>query len=147
MKTTGEAGIFLIKTREGFKSKKYLCPAGIPSIGYGHVILKGEIFDEITEAGAGALLQKDLIGIESQVNSLVNVPLTQNQFDALVSFTYNVGPGNFSRSTLLRKLNAGDYEAAAGQFKRWVYGGGVILPGLVSRREEEKELFLTKEGL
>lgn len=142
---TGEKVIFLIKVNEGFRRKMYLCPAGLPTIGYGHVILKGERFEEITEEEAGALLQKDLAGIESNVNSLVKVALTQNQFDALVSFTYNVGPGNFSRSTLLRKLNSGDYEAASGQFKRWVYGGGVILPGLVTRREEEKELFLTKE--
>jgi len=142
---TGEEGIFLIKVNEGFRREMYLCPAGKPTIGYGHLILKGEQFGEITEAEAEILLQKDLAGIENEVNSQVKVPLTQNQFDALISFTYNVGPGNLSRSTLLRKLNTGEYEEASKQFKRWVYGGGVILPGLVTRREEEKDLFLKKE--
>lgn len=139
---TGEKGIFLIKVSEGFRSKMYLCPAGIPTIGYGHVLRKGEDSGEITEIQAEYLLQNDVAEVEDKINNLVSVPLTQNQFDALISFTYNVGPGNFERSTLLRCLNKGLYNLAADQFKRWVYGGGVILPGLVSRREEEKELFL-----
>jgi len=96
----------------------------------------------LTEVQASALLLDDLPEREGVVNFHVIVPLNQNQFDALVDFVYNLGSGAFLRSTLLKRLNEGKYQEAAGQFGKWVYGGGKVLPGLVDRREAERELFL-----
>lgn len=93
-----------------------------------------------------ALLRADLGTAEAAVNRLVTVPLTQNQFDALVSLVFNIGEGNFSKSTLLRRLNAGEREAAAGQFGRWNKSKGVELAGLTKRRAAERELFLKAGG-
>jgi lysozyme len=146
--TTGDKGISLIKRFEGFRAKRYLCPAGKPTIGYGHVILPGDpgwLQDAdatLTEVQASALLLDDLPEREGVVNFHVIVPLNQNQFDALVDFVYNLGSGAFLWSTLLKRLNEGKYQEAAGQFGKWVYGGGKVLPGLVDRREAERELFL-----
>lgn len=138
---TSAVGINLIKRWEGFRSKAYLCPANVWTIGYGHTktAKAGQV---ISELQAKSLLIRDLAEYEQAVNELVTVPLTQNQFDALVSFAFNVGTGAFSRSTLLRVLNRGEYEKVASQFGRWVNGGGRKLPGLVNRRREERELFL-----
>lgn len=141
---TGKKGLDLIKESEGLYLKKYLCPAGKWTIGYGHLWHPGDE-EEITEEEADQLLDQDVVEAEVAVNSYVSVPLTQEQFDALVSFTMNLGSGALHTSTLLRLLNQKDYDGAAGQFGRWVYGkvNGEykVLPGLVKRREKERKLF------
>ena len=134
-------GIDLIKRFEGCSLKAYRCPAGVLTIGYGHTN-KVLADDVITQEEAETLLKKDLIIHCNNVSKLVRAPLNQNQFDALVSFEYNVGYGNFSGSSLLRLLNARDYKGAAEQFDRWIYAGKTVLQGLVNRRKAEKELFL-----
>lgn len=147
---TGPRGVALIKRWEGCHRVQndgtvaaYLCPANVWTIGYGTTegVRPGLV---ITQAQAERLLQRDLTKFEDAVNELVRVPLTQNQFDALVSFTYNVGATAFANSTLLRKLNAGDKTGAAGQFQRWNKAGGRVLTGLVRRRADEANLFLSK---
>jgi len=134
------AGLKLVKEFEGLRLKAYRCPAGVLTIGYGHTggVREGQV---ITEAEAEELLKKDLLIFERGVKNYVKVPLTDNQFSALVSFAYNVGLGAFGKSTLLRKINSRDYNGAAAEFARWNRGGGKILPGLVRRREAEKALF------
>lgn len=137
--------ISIIKFHEGFRSRAYLCPAGVPTIGWGSTKIFGRPVDmhlTITMEQADAQLEKDVEKFSSQVLSVVKVPLTQNQFDALVSFTYNLGIGNLQKSTLLKKLNAGDYEGAANEFEKWVKSGGRTLNGLVTRRKQERDLFL-----
>lgn len=144
--TTNERGINLIKAFEGCVLTAYQCPAKKWTIGYGHTgkvegkpITKGM---RITEEKAAALLKEDLAIFERSVEGLVKVKLTENQFAALVSFTYNVGAGNLKKSTLLRKLNAGDYSGAAAEFTKWNKAGGVVLAGLTRRRKEEQTLYL-----
>ena len=139
---TSEQGLSLIMQSEGFSACLYICPAGKPTIGYGHVIRAGEEYPAaISTEDAENLLVQDVNNSEQVVGRCVTIPLRQNQFDALVAFTYNIGIGAFENSTLLKLLNAGDTEAASGQFGRWVYGGGQILEGLVTRRESEAALF------
>lgn len=136
--------IDFIAAHEGFRGKIYKDPYGYPTIGFGHLLKEGEeeIFKNgITREQALELLKNDVYDAEKAVNLLVKVPLTQNQFDALVSFTFNVGSGNLRRSTLLRKLNEGDYQGAADQFLRWI--GSPPLPGLQRRRAEERKIFLS----
>lgn len=115
---------------------------GYATIGYGHKLGALENYWTITQAEADRLLVSDLSDAEAAVNRLVKVPLTQNQYDALVSFVFNVGGGAFSRSTLLRLLNAKDYAGAAKQFPAWRKSAGVVLQGLVKRRANEMALFL-----
>lgn len=134
-------GISLIKRWEGFRSKAYLCPANVWTIGYGHT-KTARAGQRISELQARALLMQDVQEYEKAVNRLVTVQLTQNQFDALVSFAFNVGIGALATSTLRKRLNKGQYELAARELDRWVHGGGRKLPGLASRRKEEKEMFL-----
>lgn len=139
----------LIKSHEGLRLQAYPDPAhgwSVPTIGYGHTsaggapkVTKGM---SITEAQADEILRQDLASVVRQVERLVAVPLNENQKGALVSFTFNLGAGNLSSSTLLRKLNAGDYIGAAGEFERWVHGAGKVMPGLVKRRKDERALFL-----
>ena len=139
-----DKGISLIKDYEGFSPVIYICPAGKPTIGYGHVVRANEtIHAPITEEEAERLLLEDLNDYEASVLRLVNAELTQSQFDALVSFTYNLGAGNLSRSTLLKKLNAGDYQGASDEFERWDKCNGKPLAGLSRRRRAEKALFLS----
>lgn len=140
MMTTGDKGIALIKHFEGFRSKAYLCPAGVWTIGYGTTsgVRKGQV---ISESQAESFLKADLAKFEAAVNKSVKVLLTQNQFDALVAFTYNVGAGAFAGSTLLRQINAGAFGKARENFMKWVKGGGKTLPGLVRRRSAEADLF------
>lgn len=143
-----ENGLNLIKQFEGFSSSPYLCPAGIPTIGYGNTFYedgtKVKLKDKpITEERATQLLEFIANKTFSEnINKVVKVPLNQNQFDALVSFSYNIGNKNFNWSTLLKKLNLSDYIGASQEFGRWNQAGGKILNGLVSRRQKEKELFL-----
>lgn len=134
---TSAAGIALIKRFESFCATVYRCPAGKPTIGYGHVILPGEQFSTITEADAIELLRHDLAIAEAAVRRLITVPLTQNQFDALVSFTFNVGEGALEKSTLRRRINQGNWALAKRELMRWVYADGKKMKGLVARREEE----------
>ena len=137
-------GLDIIKEFEGCELTAYICPSGIYTIGYGHTgdVLPGTI---ITQAEADALLRKDIEKFEKGVNNYTNVPLNQSQFDALVSFSFNVGLGAYRDSTLLRLLNGADYEGAAGQFGRWVNGSNGPLPGLVRRRDAEEKLY-RKDG-
>jgi lysozyme len=134
-------GLELIKKYEGFSSKKYLCPAGKATIGYGHVIQNGETYTMLTEKEALALLDQDADIAENTVNTLVKVPLNQNQFDALVSLVYNWGSGNFLRSLGLKKLNNKDYKGAITEFSKINQANGKVLRGLVNRRLAEATLF------
>lgn len=142
-------GLALIKMFEGLRLKAYLCSAGVPTIGYGHT--KGvRLGDTCSDAQADAWLQEDVQEAVAAVNRLVKVPVTQGQFDALVSFTFNLGADEdvddkaegLGDSTLLKKLNAGDITGAAAEFGKWVKAGGVVVEGLVKRRQAERELFL-----
>ncbi len=146
-RTTGEAGVALIKTFEGRgqpgrEGYSYVCPAGHPTIGYGHVIQHGETFDEpLSEEDCTALLVRDLPRYEGAVNRLIKAALNGNQFDALVSFTFNLGEGALAQSTLRRLINEGRIAEAGPQFDRWVFAGDRKLPGLVRRRAAERALF------
>jgi len=140
------AGLAHLKQWEGLKLNPYKDSAGLWTIGYGHLLKPGEWWDSITEAQASSLLAQDVGIAEDAVNSLVKVPLTQPQFDALVSFVYNVGVGAFRRSTLLRLLNAGDYAGAAAQLPLWRRAGGQVVQGLVNRRASEVALFSSTGG-
>ena len=143
MKTSVE-GLALIKKFEGLELKAYKCAAGVWTIGYGHTkdVQEG---DEWSEAHADHMLEVELEEFEEYINDNVTVALSQNQFDALVSWVYNLGPANLKASTLLKKLNAGDYADVPHQIKRWNKAGGKVLEGLIRRREAEALLFEGKE--
>ena len=144
---TSEKGIALIKQFEGCKLTAYQDSVGVWTIGYGWTqpvdgkpIRAGMTIKQET---AERLLKTGLVSYESDVSRLVKVGLTQGQFDALVSFTYNLGARSLSTSTLLLKLNAGDYAGAADEFLRWNKAGGKVMNGLTRRREAERALFLS----
>ena len=144
---TGEAGLEIIKMFEGFRSEPYLCPAGVATIGFGSTrgidgnrVTLGH--SAINRDEAEEMLAHDLQNVEKSVGRLIRVALTQNQFDAIVSFTYNLGSGRLQSSTLRSKLNREDYEGAADEFPKWVKAGGKRLSGLVKRRFVERKLFL-----
>ncbi len=133
----------LIKKWEALKLEAYLpTPNDVWTIGWGHTHTTKRGM-KITKAEAQALFDRDIAWAERAVNTKVKVPLTQNQFDALVSFVFNVGETAFANSTMLRKLNAGDYQGAANEFPRWNKQKGQVLRGLVRRRAEEMEIFLS----
>lgn len=135
-----DAGLSLIKQFEGFRANAYLCSAGVPTIGYGHT--RGvKLGDVCTPEEAEAWLREDVEAAERCVNQTVAVPLTQHEFDALVSFVFNLGCGNFRKSTLLKLLNEGRHDEAAMEFRRWDRAGGVVLAGLTKRRLAEQRLF------
>lgn len=142
-----QTGINLIKEYEGCYLTAYKCPAGVWTIGYGTTEpINGKPISQgmtITQQQADDLLKTNLKTYEKAINDYTKVSLNQNQFDALVSFTYNVGCNAYRNSTLLKLLNKGDFDGAADQFLLWNKGGGKVLPGLVRRREAEKKLFLT----
>ncbi|HCM9566846.1 lysozyme [Enterobacter bugandensis] len=144
---TSEKGIALIKEFEGCKLTAYQDSVGVWTIGYGWTQpVDGKLIRAgmtIKQETAERLLKAGLVSYESDVSRLVKVVLTQGQFDALVSFTYNLGARSLSTSTLLRKLNAGDYAGAADEFPRWNKAGGKVLNGLTRRREAERALFLS----
>jgi lysozyme len=126
------------------KFKAYLCPAGVLTIGWGHTNHHGRRFDASsiwTQRECDDAFDDDMAGFEAAVRKLVKVDLDQHQFDALVSFAYNCGEGNLRKSTLLRKLNRGDFDGAAREFPKWNKGGGKVLRGLVRRRASEALLF------
>lgn len=137
-----EVGIAFIKEWEGFEPQVYDDVAGYGTIGYGHKLRAGERFGALTEAQADTLLRSDLARFVRAVNNSVPGSLTQNQFDALVSFTYNVGEGALLTSTLIRRMREGDIAGAADEFKRWTYAGGKPVAGLAKRRLAERALFL-----
>lgn len=141
---TSQKGLDLIKKFEGFSDKEYICPAGKPTIGYGHVILPNEHFpSSITKEEAETLLKKDLQPREKSLNILVKVSINQNQFDALMSFIYNIGVENFKQSTLLKFINEKLFNKIPNQFRRWKYINKVVSNGLIARREEEIKLWLS----
>lgn len=142
----GPKGLAIIKYFEGFHSEPYLDPIGIPTIGW------GSIWDHdgaritmnrapVSRSEATKLLRRELIHIYETISRFVSVELNQHEFDALCSFIYNLGSGNFRSSTLRQKLNRGDREGAANEFWKWRRAGGKILPGLVKRRQFEEDLF------
>lgn len=141
MKTSNN-GIELIKRHEGLRLEAYLDPVGIPTIGYGHT--KGvKMGQKITEGQAGQFLIEDLTIAEKEVNRH-KLNINQNQFDALVSFTFNLGIGSFRNSTLLKRIKVSPlHPDIAYQFNRWVYADGKVLPGLVKRRAEEARLYFS----
>tara|TARA_R100000654_G_scaffold71182_1_gene101909 strand:+ start:194 stop:640 length:447 start_codon:yes stop_codon:yes gene_type:complete len=139
-------GLSLIKKFEGCELEAYLCPAGVWTIGYGHTkdVKEG---DKINRDEADYLLQEEMIEYESYINDFVEVPLEQNQFDALCSWVYNLGPTNLKNSTMLRVLNEEKYADVPQEIKRWNKAGGEVLDGLIKRREAEAKMFAGKEWL
>lgn len=142
LRPINETGLNLIKDFEGRRLTAYQDAVGVWTIGYGHTrtAYPGQ---QISEAGATALLRADVATFERAVSQAVTVPLTENQYAALVSFAFNVGSGALNSSTLLRRLNAGDYNGAANELLRWNRAGGRELYGLTRRREAERSLFLS----
>lgn len=142
-----DTGIDLIKRHEGFRAQPYLCPARVPTIGYGATYYadgrRVAMTDApLSEAQATSLLRLHVQRYADGIARYVQVPLMQGQFDALVSWAYNIGLEAARTSTLMRVLNNGNYLAAADQLLRWNRGGGRVLPGLTRRRQEERKLFL-----
>ena len=146
-----DKGIRFIKNFEGFSPTWYKDSKGVWTIGFGHAGSLSERYNiqRINEQTAIKILQNDLSQAEDIINRLVKIDLTQNQFDALTSFVFNVGSGNFSNSTLLKRLNEGKFEEVINEFLRWnkitYKGKKVELKGLTKRREKESKLFLTGE--
>lgn len=140
-----QAGLDTVKEFEGLRLKAYKCPAGVWTIGYGHTSEAGKpkVNAElvITKEDAEDILKRDLVQYEDCVREQVQIGITQSQFDALVDFTYNVGVGQFARSTLLKRVNAGRFDEVPAEFMKWTRGGGRELPGLVRRRRAEVKLW------
>ena len=144
MRNVTEEGLDLIKWFEGFSPIIYICPAGWPTIGYGHVVrdqARKQYEDGIDEAAADELLRRDVETAERAVLRLIRVPLKDGRFDALCSFTFNLGAGALQRSMLRRKVNRKEHGAVPTEFRRWVWAGGRELKGLVRRREAEAGLY------
>ena len=143
MKTSAE-GIALIKKFEGCELESYICPAGVWTIGYGTTknVIEGM---KITGNQAEELLKKDLETFEEEIERLVEVPLSQCQFDSLVAWTYNLGATNLKKSTLLKVLNRAEHDEVPIQIKRWNKANGEVLKGLVRRREAEALLYEGKD--
>ena len=137
---TSDVGIELIKEFEGCKQVAYQDSVGVWTIGYGHTkdVYEGQLSIKKT---CERFLAEDLQEFEDYVEAIVEVSLNQNQFDALVAWTFNLGPGNLLKSTMLRKLNEGDYDAVPDEMRRWNKAGGEVLNGLVRRRDAEANLF------
>ncbi len=135
-----QACIDLVKSFEGFSSTAYKCPAGVWTIGYGttEYVDPGDV---VTEEEAEQMLYEDLLNASKAIEELVDIDLTQEQYDALVSFVYNVGREAFRQSTLLKLINSNNMPAAALQFSRWNKANGKVLPGLTRRRLAERQLF------
>ena len=142
-KKTSEEGVALIKKFEGCELEAYRCSADVPTIGYGHTknVSDG---DTCTAQEAEDMLKKDLEEFEFYVNDLVEQDLKQNEFDALVAWTFNLGPTNLRTSTMLKRLNEGDFDEVPYEMRRWNKAGGQVLDGLVRRIEAEALLFQGK---
>jgi lysozyme len=138
--TYSEDGLHLTEQFEGCKLDAYQDSVGVATIGYGHTrnVTMGMT---CTQEQAEQWLQEDIQSAADAVNRLVTVELTQQEFDALVDFTFNLGAGNLQSSTLLRLLNSGDYTGAAGEFDKWDRAGGQVLAGLLRRRQAEADMF------
>jgi len=139
-----QEGLSLIKKFEGLRLKAYYCSGGVLTIGYGHTGGVKET-DTITVEEAEKLLRADVFKFEEYVEDNVMVELDQSQFDALVAWTFNLGPGNLRESTMLKKLNNGEYESVPFEMRRWNKAGGKTLDGLIRRRQAESLLFESKE--
>jgi|TARA_B110000259_G_C14014287_1_gene400742 lysozyme len=137
---TSKDGLQLIKDFEGLELNAYKCAAGVWTIGYGHIkgVQEGM---SISEARANEMLNEELTEYENYINKGVTVPLSQCQFDAMVSWVYNLGNGNLTSSTLLKVLNSGDYAGVPAQMLRWNKAGGKVLAGLTRRRQAEADMF------
>lgn len=153
-------GVDHLRAWEGVRYRPYKDVAGLLTIGVGHLLTKSELLsgelniggklvpygtDPLSDESVNDLLRQDIVRSESAVASLVKVPLTQGQFDALVSFVFNIGPGAFRKSTLLRELNLGHYDAVPGQLRLWRRAGGEVVRGLQNRREAEVALWLAQD--
>ncbi len=143
---TSPRGLDLIRSFEGFRAAPYVCPAGWWTIGYGAVRdasndLVGPGTPAVDEGAATSLLARDVAASESAVARLTSTSLTDDQFDALVSFTFNLGGGALQRSTLRQVINRGEHERVPHELAKWVRGGGRVLPGLVRRRAAESALY------
>ena len=143
-----EAGLELIKHWEGWRESPYLCSAARPTIGYGSTWDRNGNavtldHPDITKEQGEYLLLREVRHSEKAIRRLVKTELTENMFSSLCSFIYNVGSGNFQKSTLRMKLNRGQHESAADELSKWVKAGGRRIRGLVRRRKQERELFLT----
>ena len=136
----GTQGLELLKHFEGLELNAYQCAAGVWTIGYGHTkgVEKGM---SISEARANEMLEEEMAEYENYVNTYVTAELSQCQFDAMVSWVYNLGGGNLKSSTLLKVLNSGDYDGVPAQMMRWNKAGGKVLEGLTRRRQAEADLF------
>ena len=137
---TSQEGISLIKSFEGCELTAYRCSANVPTIGYGHTAGVSD-GDTCTQEEAETMLAEDLVEFEDYVKKYVESELQQNEFDALVAWTYNLGPANLKESTMLKELNSGNFEEVPRQMKRWNRAGGEVLDGLIRRREAESRLF------
>lgn len=145
MENSSRNGLGLIRQFEGCRLSAYLCPAKVPTIGWGFTTWNGkkvQLGQKITQAEADAALISEYDAYEAKVRALVKVPVGANQLGALVSFAFNVGVGALRSSTLLKMLNAGNYAGAAQQFARWDKAGGRVLAGLTKRRAAEAALFV-----
>ena len=140
-----DRGIKLIQEFEGCKLTSYLDSVGVCTIGWGSTGSDIKPGMTITQEEADRRLRDHLAGVEERIEVLVTIPITQNQFDALCSFAYNLGVGALRTSTLLKLINLGDFGSAAKQFLRWDRAGGVSLAGLTRRRRAEMALFEAKE--
>lgn len=148
---TNRAGLDLIKKWEGLRLTAYKCPAGVLTIGYGHTsaagapaVSKGM---KITAEEASDILRRDLASYESAVEKALARSPNANQFSAMVSLCYNIGPGAFAKSSIVKRFNAGDIAGAADAILMWNKANGKVLQGLVNRREDERRLFLTAEAV
>ena len=145
--TISSRGLQLIKNFEGFRSEPYLCPAGVPTIGYGTTYYPSGKKVTLRDDNISKILASNILkwqinrSYAKAVNRYAQIELNQNQFDALTSFAYNLGIGALQRSTLLRHVNQGRHKKAAKEFHRWVYANGRKLKGLVRRRKAESALY------
>jgi lysozyme len=144
MMKTSEEGRALIKKFEGCELEAYQCSANVWTIGYGHTqgIKEGDV---CTQEDADRMLEEDLEEFEGYVQEAVNVPLEQHEFDALVAWTYNLGPSNLRSSTMLKRLNDSKFDQVPLEMRRWNKAGGKVLDGLVRRREAESLLFTNED--
>lgn len=139
---TSATGQQAVRNEEGLRLQVYICAGGKATIGYGHKLKVGESFPNgITKTQAEQLFQRDISTAESVINKYVKVLLTQNQYDALVEFVFNIGSEYFRKSTILKRLNERKFDEAANEFGRWIYAGGKICEALISRRSRTRKRF------
>jgi lysozyme len=148
LRSTNQTARCLIGRAEGLRLEAYLDGTDVWTIGWGTTRINGKPVKKgmtITKEQAAEYFNHDIAVFEKEIADVVKVALTDNQYSSLVCLIYNIGGAQFRTSTLLRKLNSGDYAGAANEFGRWIYDNGKILNGLVERREKERQLFLTQD--